>query len=82
MEKRKRYTPEEKVLVLREVVEDGKAVSTVANEHELNPKLILLAETADRRGREYFQDTAGRHQRERPGTALGNLKRNSLSGKI
>jgi transposase-like protein len=41
MGKRKRYTPEEKVLVLREVVEDGKAVSTVANEHELNPNLIL-----------------------------------------
>jgi len=41
MEKRKRYTPEEKVLVLREVVEDGKAVSTVANDHELNPSLLL-----------------------------------------
>ena len=41
MGKRKRYTPEEKVLVLREVVEDGKTVSTVANEHELKPNLIL-----------------------------------------
>jgi transposase-like protein len=41
MGKRKRYTPEEKVLVLREVVEEGKAVSGVANEHELNPNLIL-----------------------------------------
>jgi transposase-like protein len=41
MEKRKRYTPEEKASVLREVVEDGKAVSVVANEHELNPNLIL-----------------------------------------
>ncbi|MDR2094010.1 MAG: transposase [Treponema sp.] len=41
LEKRKRYTPEEKILVLREVVEDGKAVSTVANEHELNPNVIL-----------------------------------------
>jgi transposase-like protein len=41
MAKRKRYTPEEKASVLREVVEDGKAVSAVANEHELNPNLIL-----------------------------------------
>jgi transposase-like protein len=41
MAKRKRYTPEEKASVLREVVEDGKAVSAAANEHELNPNLIL-----------------------------------------
>ena len=39
--RRKRYTPEEKVSVLREVIEDGKAVSAAANEHELNPNLIL-----------------------------------------
>jgi transposase-like protein len=41
MGKRKRYTPEEKVSILREVVEDGKAVSTVANGHEMSPNLIL-----------------------------------------
>jgi transposase-like protein len=41
MGKRKRYTPEEKVAILREVVEDWKAVSTVANNHELSPNLIL-----------------------------------------
>jgi transposase-like protein len=41
MGKRKKYTPEENVLILREIVEDGKAVSTVANNQELNPNLIL-----------------------------------------
>jgi transposase-like protein len=35
------FSPEEKVLILREVVEDGEAVSTVANNHEMNPVLIL-----------------------------------------
>jgi transposase-like protein len=41
MGKRKRYTPEEKVSILREVVEDGKAVSAVANNHDLSPSLIF-----------------------------------------
>jgi transposase-like protein len=41
MGKRKRYTPEEKVSILREVVEDGKAVSTVANNYAMSPNLIL-----------------------------------------
>jgi transposase-like protein len=41
MAKRKRYTPEEKILMLREVVEDGKAVSAVASEHQINPNLIF-----------------------------------------
>jgi transposase-like protein len=41
MGKRKRHAPEEKVTILREVVEDGKAVSTAANNHELSPGLIL-----------------------------------------
>jgi transposase-like protein len=41
MAKRKRYTPEEKASIIREMVQDGKAVSTAANEYELNPDLIL-----------------------------------------
>jgi transposase-like protein len=41
MGKRKRYTPEEKVSILREVVEDGNAVSTVANNYEMSPNLLL-----------------------------------------
>jgi transposase-like protein len=41
MGKRKRHAPEEKVSILREVVEDGKGVSAAANNHELSPNLIL-----------------------------------------
>jgi transposase-like protein len=41
MEKRKRYTGEEKVKILREVLEDGKAVSQVAKSNGVHPNLIL-----------------------------------------
>ncbi|GHU48065.1 transposase [Spirochaetia bacterium] len=41
MDKRKRYTPEEKVSILRELLEDGKEVSTVATEHEIHPNMVL-----------------------------------------
>jgi transposase-like protein len=41
MDKRKRYTAEEKVLVLREVLEDGKSISVAADEHSIHPNLVL-----------------------------------------
>ena len=39
--KRKRYTSEEKITILREVLEAGKSVSNVAEEHGIHPNLIL-----------------------------------------
>jgi transposase-like protein len=39
--KRKRYTSEEKVKILREVLEDGKSISTVAEKHGVHPNLIM-----------------------------------------
>jgi transposase len=67
MEKRKRYTPEEKVSILREVVEDGKAVSAVANSHELSPNVLLnWRKQMDEGARETFtikrSDTGGKAQ--------------------
>jgi transposase len=41
MGKRKRYTSEEKVKILREVLEEGKAVSQAAEDHCVHPNLIL-----------------------------------------
>jgi len=41
MDKRKRYTPEEKVKILREVLEDGKQVSHVAEKYGLHPNNIF-----------------------------------------
>jgi transposase-like protein len=41
MGKRSRYTPEDKVSILREVLEDGKAMSTVATEHSVHPNMVL-----------------------------------------
>jgi transposase-like protein len=41
MGKRKRYTGEEKVTILREVVEEGKSVSSVAEAHGVHPNMIL-----------------------------------------
>jgi transposase-like protein len=41
MGQRKRYTSEEKVKILREVLEDGKSVSQVAESHGVHPNLIL-----------------------------------------
>lgn len=41
MGKRKRYTPEEKVSILREVLEDGKSMSGVATEHSVHPNMLL-----------------------------------------
>jgi transposase-like protein len=41
MDKRKRYTAEEKVHILREVLEAGKTVSEVASRNEVHPNLIM-----------------------------------------
>jgi transposase-like protein len=41
MGKRKRYTAEEKVKILREVLEDGKSISQVAEQYGLHPNNIF-----------------------------------------
>jgi transposase-like protein len=41
MGKRKRYTAEQKVSILREVVEEGKAVSEAAAKYDVHPTMIL-----------------------------------------
>jgi transposase-like protein len=41
MDKRKRFTPEEKAKILREIVEDGKSVSMVAEAYGLHPNNIF-----------------------------------------
>jgi transposase-like protein len=60
MEERKRYTPEDKVAVLREVLEDGKAVSAVAEEHSLHPNNILNWK------KQLFENAAQVFTRKRP----------------
>jgi len=39
--KRKRYTAEEKVKILRDVLEDGKSISLVAEQYGIHPNNIL-----------------------------------------
>jgi len=41
MGKRKRYTPEEKAKILREILEDGKTISEVAEKYEVHPNCIF-----------------------------------------
>jgi transposase len=41
MDKRKRYTAEEKVKVLRELLEEGKTVRQIAERHGLSPNNIF-----------------------------------------
>jgi transposase-like protein len=41
MGQRRRYTAEEKIKILREVIEDGKPVSQVAERYELHPNNIF-----------------------------------------
>jgi transposase-like protein len=41
MGRRKRYTAEQKVGILREILEEGKAVSSVAEEYQVHPNMIL-----------------------------------------
>jgi len=41
MSKRKRYTAEEKIKILRELQEDGKSISQVAEEYGVHPNCIF-----------------------------------------
>jgi transposase len=41
MGKRKRYTAEEKVMILRELLEEGKTISQIAERHGLSPNNIF-----------------------------------------
>jgi transposase len=41
MGKRKRYTAEEKIKILREVLEDGRSISAVAEKYGLSPNNIF-----------------------------------------
>ena len=41
MSKRKSYTAEEKIKILREVLEEGKPISQVADKYELHPNNIF-----------------------------------------
>jgi transposase-like protein len=41
MNKRKKYTAEEKIKILREVLEDGKSISQVADQYGLHPNNIF-----------------------------------------
>ena len=41
MDKRKRYTAEEKIKILREVLEEGKPISQVADNYGLHPNNIF-----------------------------------------
>jgi transposase len=41
MDKRKRYTAEEKVKILRELLEEGKSISQIAEMHRLSPNNIF-----------------------------------------
>jgi len=41
MDKRKRYTAEEKMKILREIIEDGKPISEVADANGLHPNNIF-----------------------------------------
>jgi transposase len=41
MGKRKRYTSEEKVMILREVLEEGKSISGTAEKHGVHPNMIM-----------------------------------------
>jgi transposase len=41
MGRRKRYTAEQKIGILREILEEGKPVSSVAEEYQVHPNMIL-----------------------------------------
>jgi transposase-like protein len=41
MDKRKRYTAEEKIKIFREVLEDGRSISAVAEKYGLSPNNIF-----------------------------------------
>jgi transposase-like protein len=60
MGERKRYTSEEKVAILREVLEEGKSVSAVAEEHGLHPNNILKWK------KQLFEGAVGLFTQKRP----------------
>ncbi len=41
MAERKRYTAEEKAAIVLEVIQDGKKISEVAEEHQIHPNQIM-----------------------------------------
>ncbi|MCL2026599.1 MAG: transposase [Leptospirales bacterium] len=65
MSKRKRYTAEEKIKILREVLEEGKPVSQVADQYGLHPNNIF----------------AWRKQLFEAGMQTFQIKRADISGK-
>jgi len=66
MGKRRRYTAEEKVKILREVIEDGKQVSQVAEQYGLHPNNIFN----------------WRKQLFEGGVQTFQIKRSDISGKV
>jgi transposase-like protein len=65
MGKRKRYTPEDKVKILRDVLEDGKQVSQVAEQYGLHPNNIFT----------------WRKQLFEGGSQIFQIRRSDISGK-
>jgi transposase-like protein len=41
MDKRKRYTAEEKIQILREILEEGKSLSSVADKYKVHPNNVF-----------------------------------------
>lgn len=78
MGKRKRYTSEEKVRILREVLEDGKPVSQVAQEREVHPNLILTWR------KQLFEGALKTFEIRRPEISeqAGERKAKALEGKL
>ena len=66
MGKRKRYTAEEKIKILREVIEDGKQISQVAEQYGLHPNNIFN----------------WRKQLFEGGVQTFQIKRSDISGKV
>jgi len=65
MSRRKRYTAEDKMKILRELLEDGKTISQVADSHGLSPNNIFK----------------WRKQLFEEGGQLFQIKRDDISGK-
>jgi putative transposase len=65
MGKRKRYTAEEKVKILREVLEDGKPVSQAAEQYGIHPNNVMK----------------WRKQLIEQGVQIFQIKRTDISGK-
>jgi transposase len=65
MDKRKRYTAGEKIKILREVLEDGRSISTAAGKYGLSPNNIF------KRRKQLFES----------GDHLFEVRRDDISGK-